>query len=128
GLTWLVEPKRSSFIEHFTYTLSHKLHKKNLRSSMVHAFAHFVWGHSNRTLVFADLQGTPALIGYKDGMIFFDPRTHTREGYVGQSTTGVGDFGIEGIQSFLRDHICCDICRRLGLDRTASLVLEDNDQ
>jgi hypothetical protein len=43
-------------------------------------------------------------------------------------TTGVGDFGIEGIQSFLRDHICCDICRRLGLGCTASLVLEDNDQ
>jgi hypothetical protein len=57
GLTWLVEPKRSSFVEHFTYTLSHKLHKKDLRSATIHAFAHFAWGHSNRSLVFADLQG-----------------------------------------------------------------------
>ncbi|KAJ7857832.1 hypothetical protein B0H14DRAFT_2578192 [Mycena olivaceomarginata] len=68
GLTWLVEPKRSSFVEHFTYTLSHKLHKKDLRSATIHAFAHFAWGHSNRSLVFADLQGTPALVGHKDGM------------------------------------------------------------
>ncbi|KAJ7804758.1 hypothetical protein B0H14DRAFT_2612015 [Mycena olivaceomarginata] len=59
----------------------------------------------------------------QDEMILFDPMTHAREG-----TTGVGDFGIEGIQSFLRDHICCYISHRLGLDCTAALVLEDNDQ
>ncbi|KAF7371790.1 hypothetical protein MVEN_00036700 [Mycena venus] len=121
GMTWLVEPKRSTFVEHFTYTLSHKLHKKDLRSSTIHAFAHFVWGHSNRTLVFADLQGTSALVGYKDGLVLFDPMTHTKTG-----TSGIGDFGLEGIQSFLDDHICGDVCRRLDLDKTAPLVL-DND-
>ncbi|KAJ7870108.1 kinase-like domain-containing protein, partial [Mycena olivaceomarginata] len=100
-LTWLVEPRRSSFVEHFTYTLSHKLHKKDLPSATIHAFAHFAWGHSNRSLVFADLQGicTPALVGHKDGMVLFDPMTHTKNG-----ASGVGDFGIEGIESFLQDH------------------------
>ncbi|KAJ6550295.1 hypothetical protein B0H19DRAFT_1074156 [Mycena capillaripes] len=62
GLTWL-------------------LHKKDLRSATIHAFAHFAWGHSNRSLVFADLQGTPALIGHKDGMVLFDPMTHTKNEY-----------------------------------------------
>ncbi|KAJ7842545.1 hypothetical protein B0H14DRAFT_2586268 [Mycena olivaceomarginata] len=81
GLTWLVEPKQSTFVEHFTYTLSQKFHRKDLRSATIHAFAHFVWGHSNQTLVFADLQGTPALVGYKDGMVLLDPMTHTKNGY-----------------------------------------------
>ncbi|KAJ7082793.1 kinase-like domain-containing protein, partial [Mycena epipterygia] len=110
GLTWLIEPKCSSTVEHFTYTLSQKSHKKDLRSGTIHAFAHFVWGHSNQMLVLADIQGTPALVGQKGGMVLFDPMTHTKNG-----ASGVGDFGITGIESFLRDHICGDICLRLRL-------------
>ena len=30
--------------------------------------------------------------------------------------SGVGDFGEEGIASFIRDHKCNDICKRLRLD------------
>ncbi|KAJ7090464.1 kinase-like domain-containing protein, partial [Mycena epipterygia] len=110
GLTWLVELKRSSTVEHFTYTLSHKSHKKDLQSGNIHAFAHFVWGHSNHTLILADIQGTPAVVQQKDGMVLFDPMTHTKTG-----ASGVGDFGIEGIETFLRDHTCGDICLRLQL-------------
>ncbi|KAF8175900.1 hypothetical protein K438DRAFT_1770810 [Mycena galopus ATCC 62051] len=44
--------------------------------------------------------------------------------------SGVGDFGIEGIESgmrsFLEAHACGDICRHLGLDKTALLFM-DND-
>ncbi|KAJ6601597.1 kinase-like domain-containing protein [Mycena sp. CBHHK59/15] len=127
GLTWLVESKRSSFVENFTFTLSHKLHKKDLRSATIHAFTHFAWGHSNRSLVFADVQGTPALVGHKDGMVLFDPMTHTKTG-----ASGIGDFGLEGIQSFLRDcyvmdHTCGDVCLHLRLDQTAPLVLMSDD-
>ncbi|KAJ7825810.1 hypothetical protein B0H14DRAFT_2596271 [Mycena olivaceomarginata] len=106
GLTWLVEPKQSTFVDHFTYTLSHKFHKKDLRSATIHAFAHFVWGYSNQTLVFADLQGTPALVG----------------------ASGIGDFGFEGIRSFLCDHSCGDICLWLHLDKTAPLDLNGNGE
>ncbi|KAJ7024132.1 hypothetical protein C8F04DRAFT_922137, partial [Mycena alexandri] len=46
--------------------------------------------------------------------------------------SGVSDFGIEGIQSFFRDHVCRDVCLRLRLERTVPLVLarnpEDRDQ
>ncbi|KAJ6465319.1 kinase-like domain-containing protein, partial [Mycena sanguinolenta] len=122
GMTWLVEPRRSSIVEHFTYTLSHKLHKKDSRSATVHAFAHFVWGHSNRTLIFADLQGTPALVRHKDGMILFDPMSHTKTG-----DSGIGNFGIQGIKSFFRDHICGDICLRLHLEKSAPLKLGDEE-
>ncbi|KAJ7144011.1 kinase-like domain-containing protein [Mycena epipterygia] len=96
-------------------------HKKDLRSRTIHAFAHFVWGHSNQMLVLADIQGTPELVGQKDGMVLFDPMTHTKNG-----ASGVGDFGITGIESFLRDHICGDICLRLRLDKTAPLILCDD--
>ncbi|KAJ6583944.1 kinase-like domain-containing protein, partial [Mycena vulgaris] len=85
----------------------------------IYALAHFVWGHSNQSLVLADLQGTPVLVGQKDGMILFDPMTHTINGYC------VGDFGIEGIKTFFRDHICGDICLRLRLDKTAPLVVNE---
>jgi hypothetical protein len=40
--------------------------------------------------------------------------------------SGIGDFGIEGIESFLRDHICGDVCLRLLLDQTAPLTLDGN--
>ena len=32
------------------------------------------------------------------------------------SESGVGDFGLRGIKTFLRDHLCNNICGRLGLD------------
>ncbi|KAF7366586.1 hypothetical protein MSAN_00916100 [Mycena sanguinolenta] len=122
GLTWLVEPKQSSIVEHFTYTLAHKSHKKDLRSATVQAFAHLVWGHSNRTLIFADLQGTRALVGQKDGMILFDPMPHMKTG-----DSGIGDFGIQGIKSFFHDHVCGDVCLRLQLDKSAPLSLKSQE-
>ena len=33
------------------------------------------------------------------------------------STSGIGDFGIDGIKTFIQDHQCGDICLCLGLDK-----------
>ncbi|KAK7012365.1 kinase-like domain-containing protein, partial [Favolaschia claudopus] len=107
-ITWLVEPKRSTSVEHFSYTVVHKSCKRDFRSSTIYAFAHFVWGHSNQTMIFADLQGTPAFVGRKDGLVLFDPMTHTVGGNI-RENSGIGDFGLEGINSFLRDHSCGDV-------------------
>ncbi|KAK6997329.1 hypothetical protein R3P38DRAFT_3220308 [Favolaschia claudopus] len=70
-------------------------------------------------MIFADLQGTPALVGRKDGLVLFDPMTHTVGG-----NSGIGDFGLEGINSFLRDHTCGDVCNRLALDEVAPLIFD----
>ncbi|KAJ7867731.1 hypothetical protein B0H14DRAFT_2572726 [Mycena olivaceomarginata] len=70
GLTWLAEQKRSTIVEHFTYTLSHKLHKKDLCSATVHAFAHFVWGHSKEISVFGFVLTR---------LFYFDPDPENRE-------------------------------------------------
>ena len=41
------------------------------------------------------------------------------------STSGIGDFGIDGIKTFIWDHQCGDVCLRLGLDKSIAL---SNDQ
>ncbi|KAJ7088966.1 hypothetical protein C8R44DRAFT_892588 [Mycena epipterygia] len=79
GMTWLVEGKRASVVISFTSTLDHKARgAEDSQSDAVHAFAHFVYKYSERSLVFADLQGTPGPVRGNDGLIWFDPMTHAR--------------------------------------------------
>ncbi|KAJ6449509.1 kinase-like domain-containing protein [Mycena vitilis] len=124
GLTWLVERKRPTTVVKFSGTLVHQSHRTDLRSATVSAFAHFVYGYSNNSLVFADLQGTPSRVKGKDGLVLFDLMTHTIE-------SGVGDFGKAGIKTFLDGHKCATICKGLTIDSEYPLVLpeeEDDDQ
>ncbi|KAJ7926924.1 kinase-like domain-containing protein, partial [Mycena leptocephala] len=118
GLTWLVERKRPSTVIKFSGTLVHHSHRRDLRSATISAFAHFVFGYSKRTLVVADLQGTPCLVRNNDGLVLFDLMTHTADG-----DSGVGDFGREGIETFVHDHNCTDLCRSLSLDTSYPLVM-----
>lgn len=80
--------------------------------------------------------GTPASVKGKDGLVLFDPMTHTVDGSVRHSTfefvyslrvsnsaSGIGDFGEDGIKTFIRDHKCGDICLRLRLDK--AVILDD---
>lgn len=80
--------------------------------------------------------GTPAPVNGCDGVILFDPMTHTLNGSVTLffnqfswlicldfSDSGIGDFGTEGINTFIESHKCGAICKRLGLDEGIPLVL-----
>lgn len=61
--------------------------------------------------------------------------THTADGCVDQylfllafifycsRDSGVGDFGREGIETFVHDHNCTDLCRSLSLDTSYPLVM-----
>lgn len=98
GVTWLVEDKRPTVVQKFTGTLSHKRRRDDLASLTVDAFTHFAFGHSNSSIVFADLQGKPyfgvmafdlifmlatlSRVNGEDGLTLFDPMTHTKDGYV----------------------------------------------
>ncbi|KAG6855319.1 hypothetical protein H0H87_005060 [Tephrocybe sp. NHM501043] len=113
GMTWLVEQKRLHALIKFSGTLQHRILQKGLQTLTVHAFSHFVYGYSKETMVVADLQGTPAQVKGKDGLVLFDVMTHTING-----ESGIGDFGIEGMVSFLKDHECLDVCHGLGLDKS----------
>jgi len=98
---WLVEKCRPTTVYRYSGTLSHRSQGRDQRSSTIYAFSHFVYGHSNKTLVIADLQGTvlpicdmvvipmsfsgtPSLVKGKDGLVLFDPMTHTTDGQVEQ--------------------------------------------
>ncbi|KAJ7752502.1 hypothetical protein DFH07DRAFT_1031771 [Mycena maculata] len=56
GITWLVESKRATMVEHYTFTLNHQSLRQDLCAQTIHAFAHFVYGHSNKAMVIADIQ------------------------------------------------------------------------
>ncbi|KAJ7577391.1 kinase-like domain-containing protein [Mycena floridula] len=125
GITYLIEKKRPTTVSKFSGTLTHQAQRHNLQSHTVSAFAHFAFVHSQRSLVFADLQGklillisTLAHVNGKDVMVLFDVMTHTTSG-----DSGVGDFGEEGIASFVRDHSCLQVCLKLGLDTSMPMVL-----
>lgn len=57
GLTWLIEKKRPVTVTKFSGTMMHRTGQKDHQSQTVYAFAHFVYGFSNRTVVMADIQG-----------------------------------------------------------------------
>jgi len=80
GMTWLVEGKRAAAVIHFSSTLDHKQRGSDLQTETVHSFAHYVFGATGGSLIMADLQGTPASVRGNDGIILFDPMTHTVEG------------------------------------------------
>ncbi|KAJ7182928.1 hypothetical protein C8R43DRAFT_1116540 [Mycena crocata] len=71
--------------------------------------------------------GTPCQIqtreGKKDGLVLFDLMAHTPEG-----ESGVGDFGTKGIQSFVKDHKCGEICGGLMLHEFYPLKLNQDEE
>ncbi|KAG6848200.1 hypothetical protein H0H93_002484 [Arthromyces matolae] len=120
GVTWLVEPKRSLALTKFSGTLQHGTSNHDLKSLTVYAWAHFVFGYSQESMVVADIQGTPAQVKGKDGLVLFDIMTHTTNG-----ESGVGDFGVEGMLTFLKDHECRDVCHGLGLDKSMPIDVDE---
>ncbi|KAH6893870.1 kinase-like domain-containing protein [Coprinopsis sp. MPI-PUGE-AT-0042] len=123
GLMWLVEKRHpSSHIVRFSGTLQHPSAHSDLMHLTIYAFNHFVFGHTNHQLVFADLQATPVAAVSKqgkkvEGFQLFDPMTHTTTG-----CSGVGDFGRVGIDGFVRQHECREICNLLGFPDAIPLV------
>ena len=68
-----------------------------------HAFLHFTYHFSGKTLLICDIQGV--------GDVFTDPQIHTREG----DDFGVGNFGLDGMRQCLETHKCNAVCRQLNL-------------
>jgi len=56
GPFWLIEQHRTPIVTHYSYTMNHPTPKNDKANSII-TFAHFAYLHSNRNMVFADLQG-----------------------------------------------------------------------
>jgi len=110
-IMWLIEKRRPMTVTCYSGTLLHPSKRRDLRSLTIFAFAHFVFGHSNQQMVFADIQGSPTSVKGRDILVLFDIMTHTVDG-----DSGVGDFGKDGMQTFRNDHTCGAICVNLGFD------------
>ncbi|KAJ7668105.1 hypothetical protein B0H17DRAFT_1142572 [Mycena rosella] len=59
----------------------------------------------------------------KDGLVLFDVMTHTPDGDL-----GVGDFGTEGVKTFIKDHQCAEICRGVKLHDLYPLLADEDNQ
>ncbi|KAJ7064244.1 kinase-like domain-containing protein [Mycena amicta] len=118
GITWMIKAKRAAAVIKFTSTLNHKARGSDLQTLTIHSFAHYVFGATHGSLVMADLQGTPATVRGNDGLVLFDVMTHTQDG-----SSGLGDFGLEGIESFINTHECNQLCKRLDFEEVFPLEL-----
>jgi len=67
------------------------------------AFSHFTWEESKHKLLICDLQGV--------GDLWTDPQMHSADG----QGYGKGNMGMRGIQAFLNNHRCNNICKTLKL-------------
>nr|CCC92539.1 unnamed protein product [Trypanosoma congolense IL3000] len=83
------------------------------RRHMLHvaeAFSHFTLVDSRGSMLLCDLQGVNDLLT--------DPQIHTEDG----RGLGLGNMGMEGIEKFVSNHKCNEICEGMGLRPLTGLV------
>ncbi|KAH9943743.1 kinase-like domain-containing protein [Amylocystis lapponica] len=117
GAYWLIKNRRSTHVERYSGTMMQQ-HARSKRHLTINAFAHFVHEYSEGNLVIVDIEATPGTLRNKQqGYILFDTMTHTLDG-----SSGVGDCGQEGIDTFKAQHVCQDICNTLQLNHPSVTV------
>ncbi|KAJ7768617.1 kinase-like domain-containing protein [Mycena maculata] len=112
-IVWLFEPRRSSKVKHWSGTNEYPPWHQNKIGSTLNAFAHYAYLFSQESTVLADLQTATAIDENGEGIqVLFDVMTHTLNG-----SSGVGDHGKTGIETFLGMHECVNRCKYLRLSR-----------
>ncbi|KAI0073742.1 kinase-like protein [Panus rudis PR-1116 ss-1] len=124
-VAWLLEPLRSIRVNKYSGTNAHPNHSGKLGQTL-NAFAHFSYIWSKKTFVFTDLQATETAVrgegtSIKRVNVLFDLMMHTKEG-----KSGLGDHGESGIEEFLKQHTCMEVCKDLGLDNEDNLLGDEN--
>ncbi|KAJ7693858.1 kinase-like domain-containing protein, partial [Mycena rosella] len=107
-IVWLFEPRCSSTVSHWSGTNEYPPWHQHKLSSTLNTFTHYAYLLSLESTVLADLQSV-----LRDGngiQVLFDVMSHTLDG-----SSGVGDHGVAGINTFLKKHECVDRCRQLRL-------------
>lgn len=78
-------------------------------ADFVHAFSHYTWVKSEKTLLICDLQGCK--MARRNKIVLTDPVIHSNGG----GKYGAGDCGMEGVEKFFSTHTCSAICERMNL-------------
>ncbi|KAF7344642.1 Kinase-like protein [Mycena venus] len=112
-VTWLFEPRRYSKVQHWSGTNEYPPYHRHKLGSTLNAFTHYAYLLSLESMIFCDLQTATIVDENGDGIhVLFDVMTHTLDG-----SSGVGDHGKTGIQTFLKKHECANRCENLHLSR-----------
>ncbi|KAJ7318160.1 kinase-like domain-containing protein, partial [Mycena albidolilacea] len=122
-VVWLFEPRRNSKVRHWSGTNEYPPWHNNKLGSTLNEFAHYTYLLSQESTVLADIQSMSDGEGIE---VLFDMMAHTLDG-----SSGVGDYGKSGIETFLQKHECGNRCRylRLSCDGFAhSLDSTDEDE
>ncbi|KAJ6611954.1 kinase-like domain-containing protein, partial [Mycena sp. CBHHK59/15] len=107
-IIWLFEPRRSSKVKHWSGTNEYPPWHQNKLGSTLNAFAHYAYLEST---VLTNLQTTTVINENGENIqVLFDVMTHTLDG-----SSGVGDHGKPGIDTFLKKHECVNRCTHLRL-------------
>ncbi|KAJ7186348.1 kinase-like domain-containing protein, partial [Mycena pura] len=110
-IIWLFEARRSSQVKHWSGTNDYPAWHNNKLNSTLNAFAHYVYLSSAKSTVLADLQTATVVDENGEGIqVLFDVMTRTLDG-----SSGVGDHGRSGIDTFLEKHECVNRCTDLRL-------------
>ncbi|KAJ7805449.1 kinase-like domain-containing protein, partial [Mycena olivaceomarginata] len=121
---WLFEPRRSSKVVHWSGTNEYPAWHQNKLGSTLNTFAHYVYVLSQESTVLADLQTVTAVNENGDGIqVLFDMMTHMTDG-----SSGVGDHGKTGIETFLKKHECVNRCTNLRLSCEGFTLASDQVQ
>ncbi|KAJ7183810.1 kinase-like domain-containing protein [Mycena filopes] len=112
-IVWLFEPRRTSKVQRWSGTNEYPSWERKKLGSTLNAFAHYAYIVSHESTVFCDLQTQTVVDESGEGIeVLFDVMTHTLD-----ASSGVGDHGKPGIDTFLKKHACVNRCVNLRLSR-----------
>ncbi|KAJ6529385.1 hypothetical protein B0H19DRAFT_861738, partial [Mycena capillaripes] len=124
-VVWLFEPRLNSKVRHWSGTNEYPPWHNNKLGSTLNAFAHYAYLLSQESTVLADIQSIATAIKAdgEDIEVLFDMMAHTGWVYyfpacfnhnltswIFSSSSGVGDHGKSGIETFLQKHKCGNRC------------------
>ncbi|KAG7090295.1 hypothetical protein E1B28_011892 [Marasmius oreades] len=110
SILWLIEPYHTVQTTKYSGTLSECGDKKLPFMTM-------------QTLVYVDLQASSVFTNNRLWHVLFDTMTHTKI----KGSTGPGDHGPEGLDNFVTNHPCNNICQALGIASETDNGEDDND-
>ncbi|KAI5826412.1 hypothetical protein K523DRAFT_249043, partial [Schizophyllum commune Tattone D] len=112
NVVWLMEPHHAQPVTKWSGTLSHPVNN-SLVGQTARAIAHWFFIHTEYASVLADMQSTLRFLACATTL------THLI------SYSGLGDFGQRGVDVFVKEHVCGNVCQLLKFDSISENAVEE---
>ncbi|KAL1687707.1 hypothetical protein GGG16DRAFT_104901 [Schizophyllum commune] len=125
NVVWLMEPHHAQPVTKWSGTLSHPVNN-SLVGQTARAIAHWFFIHTEYASVLADMQSVETLNQDTKELVnlLFDPMTHTAN-QEDPNYSGLGDFGQRGVDVFVKEHVCGNVCQLLKFDSISENAVEE---